>query len=256
MILRRLTANLKTQNWTAITIDFLIVVIGVFLGIQASNWNQSRLEKRETRQMLLQLKPELQGLQKISMSAHRYYAETAHYADVAFAGWNGDPRVSDEQFVIGAYQASQIYGGFNTNGASWALVFGANDLRNIDDRQIREPLTRLMTFDYGLLNLSAQTSRYREEVRQLIPDDIQQKIRATCGDRIQSDGRSTALVVPCPLRLAPTRAAAAAAELRQHPELIRLLRLHRTVAAAYLMTLDLFDGQEKLLMNRISTLEQ
>lgn len=46
MILRRLTTNLKSQNWTAIAIDFVIVVIGVFLGIQASNWNQSRLEKR------------------------------------------------------------------------------------------------------------------------------------------------------------------------------------------------------------------
>jgi hypothetical protein len=40
-----------------------------------------------------------------------------------------------------------LYGGFNNNGPSWALVFGADDLRNIDDRQIREPLTRLMTFD-------------------------------------------------------------------------------------------------------------
>ena len=39
MILRRLTTNLRAQNWTAIAIDFLIVVLGVFLGIQASNWN-------------------------------------------------------------------------------------------------------------------------------------------------------------------------------------------------------------------------
>ena len=254
MILRRLTTNLKSQNWTAIAIDFVIVVIGVFLGIQASNWNQSRLEKRETRQMLVQLKPELHGLEEISANARHYYAVAARYADVAFAGWAGDPRVTDEQFVISAYQASQIYGGFNTNGASWALVFGAEDLRNIDDRQIREPLTRLMTFDYGYLNLSAQTSRYRDEVRQVIPDDIQQQIRATCGDRINADGRTTSLVVPCPLRLAPARAAAAAAELRGHPELVRLLRLHRTMAAAYLTTLDLFDGQEKLLMNRISAL--
>ena len=52
MILRRLTENLRAQNWTAITIEFAIVVIGVFVGTQVSNWNQARLEKQATTRML------------------------------------------------------------------------------------------------------------------------------------------------------------------------------------------------------------
>ena len=32
MILRRLTENLRAQNWMAISIEFLIVVVGVFIG--------------------------------------------------------------------------------------------------------------------------------------------------------------------------------------------------------------------------------
>lgn len=52
MFLRRIIENLKTQNWTAIAIEFAIVIVGVFLGTQVSNWNQERIEKSETAQLL------------------------------------------------------------------------------------------------------------------------------------------------------------------------------------------------------------
>lgn len=42
MILRRLTQSLKEQNWTAIAVEFVLLVIGVFLGIQVANWNEAR----------------------------------------------------------------------------------------------------------------------------------------------------------------------------------------------------------------------
>jgi hypothetical protein len=44
MILRRLPQSLKEQNWTAIWIEFVLLVSGVFLGIQVANWNESRKE--------------------------------------------------------------------------------------------------------------------------------------------------------------------------------------------------------------------
>ena len=39
MLLRRITKHVKDQNWFAVGIDFFIVVVGVFIGIQVSNWN-------------------------------------------------------------------------------------------------------------------------------------------------------------------------------------------------------------------------
>jgi len=36
MILCRVTEHVKAQNWFAVGIDFLIVVTGVFIGIQLS----------------------------------------------------------------------------------------------------------------------------------------------------------------------------------------------------------------------------
>ena len=108
MILRRLTENLRAQNWTAISIEFLIVVIGVFLGTQVANWNQQRIERRETERMLENLAPELQSQLEFIDNVRTYYATTRAYADQALSGWSGKSELSDEQFVIDAYQASHI----------------------------------------------------------------------------------------------------------------------------------------------------
>ena len=42
MILRRIKAHVEKENWFAVAIDFCIVVIGVFIGIQVANWNEAR----------------------------------------------------------------------------------------------------------------------------------------------------------------------------------------------------------------------
>lgn len=51
-IVRRVIAHVKAQNWFAVTVDFLIVVMGVFVGIQASNWNEARIEALHRQQII------------------------------------------------------------------------------------------------------------------------------------------------------------------------------------------------------------
>ncbi|MGJ8664332.1 MAG: hypothetical protein ACSHWU_11815 [Marinicella sp.] len=55
MLLRRITKHVTEQNWFAVFIDFLIVVVGVFVGLQVQNWNTDRLAKEEEQQVLMQL---------------------------------------------------------------------------------------------------------------------------------------------------------------------------------------------------------
>ena len=45
MILRRVIEHLRKQEWTAIAIDFVIVVVGVFVGMQVTNWNEARANR-------------------------------------------------------------------------------------------------------------------------------------------------------------------------------------------------------------------
>ena len=255
MIFKRAIAKLRAQDWAAISIELAIVIVGVFIGTWVANWNQQRQAQNQARQMLLQLEPELRQLEVYSQRARDYYAITSRYADVALAGWRNDSKVSDNDFVIAAYQASQVFG-FNNNGASWSLVFGANDLRNIPDPEVRRGLTRLMTFDYGTLNLSSVKTRYRDSVREVIPDSVQQEIRTKCGDVVGSDGGSVILRATCPIKIDPVLAAKTAAALRADPALEQQLGQHRSVIAAFLTNLELFDLQDRGLSRRIRMLDR
>ena len=44
MILRSVMRHVRDQNWIAVGLDFVIVVVGVFIGIQVANWNEERAE--------------------------------------------------------------------------------------------------------------------------------------------------------------------------------------------------------------------
>ena len=59
MLLRRITKHVKDQNWFAVGIDFIIVVIGVFIGIQVANWNNARSDAQREQQVLVELLDDL-----------------------------------------------------------------------------------------------------------------------------------------------------------------------------------------------------
>lgn len=42
MLLRSVTKHIKEQNWFAVGLDFLIVVIGILIAFQITNWSQMR----------------------------------------------------------------------------------------------------------------------------------------------------------------------------------------------------------------------
>ena len=227
---------IRTLNWPKVVGETLIIVVGVFLGVQASNWNEERLEKAETLQVLRSLKPELANFVEGARSTDLYYATTRRYATTALAGWAGDPSVSDRDFVIAAYQASQIT--FTSiSSQSWSTIFGADRLRTIDDDDLRTDLALMMSQDYVTIEQEL-FSDYREHVRQVIPEDIQDAIRVKCGD--QRYGRAGWIKLPttCSLALSETRFAAAARALRDNPELVGELRWHIAAVASYLSNID------------------
>jgi hypothetical protein len=49
MVIRRIREHVTTHNWFAVGIDVVIVIVGVFLGTQANNWNEARSDREEGR---------------------------------------------------------------------------------------------------------------------------------------------------------------------------------------------------------------
>ncbi len=61
LLLRRITEHVKTQNWTAVALDFAIVVVGVFMGIQLGNLNEALSDRKALRAALSNLELETQA---------------------------------------------------------------------------------------------------------------------------------------------------------------------------------------------------
>ena len=58
MLLRSITKHVKDQNWFAVGIDFIIVVIGVFIGIQVANWDNVRSDEHNYQNAMVRLAEE------------------------------------------------------------------------------------------------------------------------------------------------------------------------------------------------------
>ena len=61
MLLRRITQHVREQNWFAVVLDFLIVLIGIYVGLQVDNWNEDRKSRIEERDYLLRLAEDVDG---------------------------------------------------------------------------------------------------------------------------------------------------------------------------------------------------
>ncbi|MGD9800676.1 MAG: hypothetical protein AB7F91_06165 [Parvularculaceae bacterium] len=75
MILRRVIEHVKKQEWTAVFIDFLIVVVGVFIGIQVSNWNEGRQDRETETLYLVRLAQELSDMEPKAEAAFAEVSE-------------------------------------------------------------------------------------------------------------------------------------------------------------------------------------
>ncbi len=61
MILKRFTEALRKQDWATISIEFLIVVVGIFVGLQANEWAQARQDRADERAALERLFAEMEN---------------------------------------------------------------------------------------------------------------------------------------------------------------------------------------------------
>ena len=87
MIFRRVLHHVREQNWTAIGIDLVIVVVGVFLGIQLGNWNADRINQQRESAFLAGLARDVRSdaaeidavlhVSTVRMAALRWLIETA-----------------------------------------------------------------------------------------------------------------------------------------------------------------------------------
>ena len=66
MIFRRVKAHVAKEDWFAVFIDFIIVVFGVFMGLQVANWSAARADRADERTFLNALHQDIIEAEQIS----------------------------------------------------------------------------------------------------------------------------------------------------------------------------------------------
>ena len=229
MILRRLAQNLKQQNWTAIWIEFVLLVAGVFLGLQVSNWNEERETKQRAAVFTERLRDDLRKEAWAYEDLIQYSRETNASQRRVLDALAGDVALSEDQFLISAYRATQYI--YNVRfRATYDELVSTGAIGLISDDKLRD--TAMSIFTTPLLDQilqGARESEYRHLFRETVSAEVQQDLLDRCGDHyatvLDYDSIVGSIDYPCTLSVAPENIRAAVAALKSQPRFIPSLQV-------------------------------
>jgi hypothetical protein len=229
MILRRVIQHVKEQHWTAIWIDLLIVILGVFIGTQVSNWNTEReINKKSavfTERLKVDLREEAWGYEYLI----EYNKDVLSNISKVLAVMDGEAVMSDEQFVISAYRATQ-YKYNDRKRATYDEMVSTGSIDLIKDQTLRKTAIVLFTTPlFDEISAEGKAAQYREIFRRSVSKDVQHALLARCGDRfmlpLDYEGIIKSLDYPCTLDVSAEKISAAAKSLKSQEKLLTALQL-------------------------------
>jgi len=224
MIPRRLYEHVKTHNWFAVAIDFVIVVVGVFIGIQVANWNDERKEGHAARLYIERIREDIERSALSAQNGLEYFRAVKTHALAALDGFDSSQGELGEQFLVDAYQAIQ---GFNrtVERSTYDELVSAGAMNLIRNLEVR----RRIVIYYKTVEVTEELLRYRvpysDTLRSYMPYAVQAVAVERCRSHSAVDTRGFATLTlrsNCELGLPSETVAAAIAEIRI-PELKREL---------------------------------
>jgi hypothetical protein len=229
MMFRRFLQRLKQHQWGAIATELVIVIIGVFIGMQVSNWNEGRETRRKaavfTARLTEDLRKEAWGYEWIITYNQETNANQRRVLDTMA----GDSTLSDEQFLISAYRGTQ-YKENNRYRATYDELVSTGSIGLIADQALRETAGNVFAAPW-LDQIAEQTrnSEYRKLFRETVPADVQEALLTRCGDRfgtlLDYTTINGSIDYPCTLDLTAEKMHAAAEALKAQSRFVPALRV-------------------------------
>ena len=228
MILRRLTQNLKQQNWTAIWIEFFLLVCGVFLGMQVSNWNAERETEKKAAVFTERLKTDLRYELWAEKLLLEYYKDVQDNAVLALGELTGEKPLSDEQFLISAYRSSQYRWNVQAR-ATYDELISTGSIGLIADAGLRNAANGMFTSPMNSdIMKEAKESEFRKLFRESVAADVQRELLNSCGDKaveiLDYSDLAGQIDYPCTLKLPSEKIRAAADALKAQSRIVPALQ--------------------------------
>ena len=156
MILRRLAAAIAEQNWSTVLLEVVIVVVGIYLGLQASEWSQNREDRRAEIVYLERIAADLETSLSQTASSKEFQIRHAKYGALVLKALRGCDLQSEQrdQFASGIY----LVGKHNAAAfvqASLQELLSAGRLTIIRNSPLRQILVEMLqVYDDHLFYMS------------------------------------------------------------------------------------------------------
>ena len=193
MLLRRVIKHFKNQEWTAICIDFLIVVLGVFVATQVATWNEGRADNDRARAYLERLNRDIESDISNAHLKMQFWEEVLKYGKVGldYAETGNDNGNSKGELLLAYFHASQV-NEYYVADITYQEMKSAGDLGLINGNVLREALGGY--YQLGNNASFSERPKYREHVRSIIPIEMQSYFWANC---FSSDGSGEQTMLAC-----------------------------------------------------------
>ena len=167
MILRRIIAHFLKQEWTAIAIDFVIVVVGVFVGLQVQSWNESRQDRVRERMYIERLARDFEAIEDRTEFANEKWlmviaSSQRLLADIdAFNATGRTSRTQQEILAdINSIQGTRIPA---PRAATFVELLSTGEIRVLGDDGLRDALLAYDTqAHFALVAYNVLVDRTRE----------------------------------------------------------------------------------------------
>jgi len=144
MRLRSLTKHIREQNWFAVLLDFFIVVAGILIAFQITNWNEARQDRLTERDYLERLSTDLALTVQRNEGQVRRNSQMVHDLDITLAALDACTLSVDNEaafasglFFLGRYNLPEFVSG------AFDELNGAGNLRLIRDLDLRKRITEV-----------------------------------------------------------------------------------------------------------------
>ena len=179
MIIRKIVKNLRQLKLYDAALDIVVVVVGVFIGIQASNWNDTRIEKSKADSYLQRIRADLDADIVEYNDRLRFWGQVSEFGaqGLRYSKFNNSEKTDYWELLLAYFQASQI-AQFRTTKGTYEELKSSGELSLIIDLKLRNSLANY----YTNADNPVMTERpaYRETIRGLIPLPIQNYIWKNC----------------------------------------------------------------------------
>lgn len=221
MLVRRLREEAARQNWFGVTIDLVILIAGVFLGIQVNNWNQDRLERAEGHDNRLRMIRDIENNRLDLASRLAYYRDVKAFARATLGALDRPVGDDPRAFLVNAYQASQIILR-RTRRFTYDEAQSTGKVANLGDPGMRERIANYYIAVEATELVFMNITPYREHLRSAMPARAQEVVRSQCAEAIPLAKNGlvlTALPHGCTIRMDSADATRDAALVRTIPTL-------------------------------------